>query len=312
MKRKKDNRAEYSGRRAKKQSGREAGGESGQILAKSGKKSGKKPKQPGRDASGKRSGKPGGGAFGKKPKQPGRQAPGSKQVWRGGNMLYPVPAVMVSCARKGERPDIITVAWAGTVCSNPPMVSISIRPQRYSHDIIEETGEFVINLVTEKLARACDWCGVRSGRDTVKFTAEAEVQRDEAASVEKAREETSEMTAAGAKRGFEGAAGRDRKGKLEAAPEKLTAGKASCLEAAPIILESPVSLECRVKQKIELGSHDMFLAEVVCVDVDEAFIDSKGRLDLDSAGLIAYSHGTYFGLGKKLGTFGYSVRRREG
>ena len=300
MKRKKDNRAEYSGRRAKKQSGREAGGESGQILAKSGKKSGKKPKQPGRDASGKRS------------KQPGRQAPGSKQVWRGGNMLYPVPAVMVSCARKGERPAIITVAWAGTVCSNPPMVSISIRPQRYSHDIIEETGEFVINLVTEKLARACDWCGVRSGRDTVKFTAEAEVQRDEAASVEKAREETSEMTAAGAKRGFEGAAGRDRKGKLEAAPEKLTAGKASCLEAAPIILESPVSLECRVKQKIELGSHDMFLAEVVCVDVDEAFIDSKGRLDLDSAGLIAYSHGTYFGLGKKLGTFGYSVRRREG
>ena len=227
-------------------------------------------------------------------------------------MLYPVPAVMVSCARKGERPDIITVALAGTVCSNPPMVSISIRPQRYSHDIIEETGEFVINLVTEKLARACDWCGVRSGRDTVKFTAEAEVQRDEAASVEKAREETSEMTAAGAKRGFEGAAGRDRKGKLEAAPEKLTAGKASCLEAAPIILESPVSLECRVKQKIELGSHDMFLAEVVCVDVDEAFIDSKGRLDLDSAGLIAYSHGTYFGLGKKLGTFGYSVRRREG
>ena len=300
MKHKKDNRAKYSGRRAKKQSGREAGGESGQILAKSGKKSGKKPKQPGRDASGKRS------------KQPGRQAPGSKQVWRGGNMLYPVPAVMVSCARKGERPDIITVAWAGTVCSNPPMVSISIRPQRYSHDIIEETGEFVINLVTEKLARACDWCGVRSGRDTVKFTAEAEVQRDEAASVEKAREETAEMTAAGAKRGFEGAAGRDKKGKLEAAPEKLTAGKASCLEAAPIILESPVSLECRVKQKIELGSHDMFLAEVVCVDVDEAFIDSKGRLDLDSAGLIAYSHGTYFGLGKKLGTFGYSVRRREG
>ena len=300
MKRKKDNRAEYSGRRAKKQSGREAGGESGHILAKSGKKSGKKPKQPGRDASGKRS------------KQPGRQAPGSKQVWRGGNMLYPVPAVMVSCARKGERPDIITIAWAGTVCSNPPMVSISIRPQRYSHDIIEETGEFVINLVTEKLARACDWCGVRSGRDTVKFTAEAEVQRDEAASVEKAREETAEMTAAGAKRGFEGAAGRDRKGKLEAAPEKLTAGKASCLEAAPIILESPVSLECRVKQKIELGSHDMFLADVVCVDVDEAFIDSKGRLDLDSAGLIAYSHGTYFGLGKKLGTFGYSVRRREG
>jgi flavin reductase (DIM6/NTAB) family NADH-FMN oxidoreductase RutF len=177
----------------------------------------------------------------------------------------------------------------------------------------------VINLVTEKLARACDWCGVRSGRDTAKFTAEAKVQRDEAAGVEKAREETADMWKSSEKaadmwKTSEGAvdmaAGRDRKGKLEAAPEKLTAGKASCLEAAPIILESPVSLECRVKQKIALGSHDMFLAEVVCVDVDEAFIDSDGRLDLDSAGLIAYSHGTYFGLGKKLGTFGYSVKRR--
>lgn len=279
MKQKKDNRAEYSGRQGvKRLPGRERRRESGQTSARSGEKLVKKPGQPGRHVSGKR------------PEQPGKRAIGKKQVWRGGNMLYPVPAVMVSCARKGERPDIITVAWAGTVCSNPPMVSISIRPQRYSHDIIEETGEFVINLVTEKLARACDWCGVKSGRDTAKFAAEAKAQRDEAAGMKKAPDGTSEM----------------------AAPEKLTAGKASCLETAPIILESPVSLECRVKQKIALGSHDMYLAEVVCVDVDEAFIDSKGRLDLDSAGLIAYSHGTYYGLGKKLGTFGYSVRRREG
>ncbi len=279
MKQKKDNRAEYSGRQGvKRLPGRERRRESGQTSARSGEKPVKKPGQPGRHVSGKR------------PEQPGKRAIGKKQVWRGGNMLYPVPAVMVSCARKGERPDIITVAWAGTVCSNPPMVSISIRPQRYSHDIIEETGEFVINLVTEKLARACDWCGVKSGRDTAKFAAEVEARRDEAAGMKKAPEGISEM----------------------AAPEKLTAGRASCLEAAPIILESPVSLECRVKQKIALGSHDMFLAEVVCVDVDEAFIDSKGRLDLDSAGLIAYSHGTYYGLGKKLGTFGYSVRRREG
>ena len=270
MKQRKDNRTEYSGRqRAVRKPGREAGGESGRSLARSGKKSGKKTELKRKQAeltelarSGEKSGI--------KPGQPGRHVSGSRQVWRGGNMLYPVPAVMVSCARKGERPDIITVAWAGTVCSNPPMVSISIRPQRYSHDIIEETGEFVINLVTEKLAKACDWCGVKSGRDTAKFAAEA-----------------------------------------GAAPEMLTAGRASRLEAAPIILESPVSLECRVKQKIALGSHDMFLAEVVCVDVDEAYIDSKGRLDLDSAGLIAYSHGTYFGLGKKLGTFGYSVRRRD-
>ena len=270
MKQKKDNRAEYSGRQGvKRLPGRERRRESGQTSARSGEKLVKKPGQPGRHVSGKR------------PEQPGKRAIGKKQVWRGGNMLYPVPAVMVSCARKGERPDIITVAWAGTVCSNPPMVSISIRPQRYSHDIIEETGEFVINLVTEKLARACDWCGVKSGRDTAKFAAEAKAQRDEAAGMKKAPDGTSEM----------------------AAPEKLTAGKASCLEAAPIILESPVSLECRV---------NMYLAEVVCVDVDEAFIDSKGRLDLDSAGLIAYSHGTYYGLGKKLGTFGYSVRRREG
>ena len=170
MKQKKDNRAEYSGRQGvKRLPGRERRREPGQTSARSGEKPVKKPGQPGRHVSGKR------------PEQPGKRAIGKKQVWRGGNMLYPVPAVMVSCARKGERPDIITIAWAGTVCSNPPMVSISIRPQRYSHDIIEETGEFVINLVTEKLARACDWCGVKSGRDTAKFAAEAKAQRDEAA-----------------------------------------------------------------------------------------------------------------------------------
>lgn len=191
-----------------------------------------------------------------------KEPSGRKQVWRAGNMLYPVPAVMVSCGREGEKPNIITVAWAGTVCSDPAMVSVSVRKSRYSHDIIKETGEFVINLVSENLVRACDWCGVKSGRDVDKFR---------------------EM--------------------------KLTPGKAEKLESAPIIRESPVSIECKVKQVFELGSHDMFLAEVVCVDADEAFFDEKGKLCLDRAGLITYSHGEYFSLGKKLGTFGYSVRK---
>lgn len=188
----------------------------------------------------------------------------SKEVWQAGNMLYPLPAVMVSCARKGERPNIITVAWAGTVCTNPPMVSVSIRPGRYSHDIIEETGEFVINLVTKKLVRALDWCGVRSGREHDKFAQCA-----------------------------------------------LDAEKAQEMSFAPLIRQSPVNLECRVTQKIPLGSHDLFLAQVVCVHVDSDGLDEKGRYDLEKAGLVSYSHGEYFALGEKLGSFGYSVSREK-
>lgn len=178
-------------------------------------------------------------------------------------MLYPLPAVMVSCQRPGEKPNIITVAWAGTVCSSPAMVSISVRPERYSYDIIRETGEFVVNLTTEKLVRATDFCGVRSGRDVDKFK---------------------EM--------------------------RLTPGRAAHVEA-PLIEESPVNIECRVTQRLELGSHHMFVAEVLGVDVDEAYLDEKGKFQLNKAGLMVYSHGEYFGLGKKLGTFGYSVRRKK-
>lgn len=178
-------------------------------------------------------------------------------------MLYPLPAVMVSCQRPGEKPNIITVAWTGTVCSSPAMVSISVRPERYSYNIIRETGEFVINLTTEKLVRATDFCGVRSGRDVDKFSM-----------------------------------------------MHLTAGEALHV-AAPLIEESPVNIECRTTQILELGSHHMFVAEVLGVDVDGQYMDAKGKFDLNRAGLMVYSHGEYFGLGKKLGTFGYSVRRKK-
>ena len=188
---------------------------------------------------------------------------GEREIWRPGNMLYPLPAVMVSCARPGERPNIITIAWTGTICSSPAMVSISVRPERYSYDIIKETGEFVINLTTERLVRAADFCGVRSGRDVYKFQ---------------------EM--------------------------HLTAGKASVVQA-PVILESPVNIECRVEQILELGSHHMFLARVEAVDIDSRFLSENGRFELNKSGLAVYSHGEYFGLGEKLGSFGYSVKRRK-
>lgn len=187
----------------------------------------------------------------------------SRQSWRAGNMLYPLPAVMVSCARPGEKPNIITVAWAGTTCSSPAMVSISVRPDRYSYDIIRETGEFVINLTTERLTHAADYCGVRSGRDVDKFK---------------------EMN--------------------------LTPGQ-SVHVAAPFIEESPVNIECRTKQILELGSHHMFVAEVLGVNVDERYLDKNGKFNLNEAGLMVYSHGEYFGLGKKLGKFGYSVQRKK-
>ncbi len=184
-----------------------------------------------------------------------------RQYWRGGNMLYPVPAVMVSCMRPGERPNIITVAWAGTVCSAPAMLSISVRKERYSHSIIEETGEFAVNLVNKELTFATDYCGVRSGRDVDKF----------------------------------------REMKLTEQPSRYI--------SAPGIAESPLILECKVKQQIPLGTHDMFLAEVVGVSVDERYMDEKGTFHLNDAKLTAYSHGTYFELGEALGTFGFSVRK---
>lgn len=185
----------------------------------------------------------------------------AKISWKPGNMLYPVPAVMVSCGRENEKPNIITVAWAGTTNTNPAMVSISVRPERYSYDIIKETGEFVINLVTKELVYATDYCGVRSGRDVDKFA---------------------EM-------------------KLREAPSKEI--------KAPGIMESPVNIECKVVSEQPLGSHTMFLAKVVNVNVDDKYMDENGRFNLNSTGLVAYSHGEYFELGKKLGKFGFSVQK---
>ncbi|MBR6350205.1 MAG: flavin reductase family protein [Lachnospiraceae bacterium] len=183
----------------------------------------------------------------------------AREYWKPGNMLYPLPAVMVSCQRPGEKPNIVTVAWAGTVCSDPAMLSISVRPSRYSHDIIEETGEFVVNLIDEKTTRAMDFCGVKSGRDIDKF----------------------------------------KECHLTAIPSKTV--------SAPSIEECPVSIECRVKQILRLGSHDMFVAEVTAVSVEDKYMDAKGKFHLNDLGLTAYSHGEYFTLGKKLGKFGYSV-----
>ena len=187
----------------------------------------------------------------------------TKQVWKPGNMLYPVPVVMVSCATEQER-DIVTVAWAGTVCSDPVMLSISVRPERYSHHIIRESGEFVVSLVDRGLVRACDWCGVRSGRDHDKY-----------------------------------------------AEMGLTAEPASSLAHAPLVAESPVSIECAVAQVLELGSHDLFLAEVKAVQADESLLNEHGGLELGRAGLVAYSHGEYAPLGRAIGSFGFSVRKRK-
>lgn len=187
----------------------------------------------------------------------------SKQSWKPGNMLYPLPVVMVSAADKEGRDDIITVAWAGTVCTNPPMVSISIRPERYSYHMIRETGEFVINLTTEELAFATDYCGVKSGRDVDKFK-ETGLTREKAEKVK-----------------------------------------------APMIAEAPVSIECKVKEIRELGSHHMFIAQVAAVHADEKYMDEENRFDLNRARPIVYSHGEYLGTGKKLGTFGYSVKKAK-
>ena len=187
----------------------------------------------------------------------------AKQYWRPGNMLYPVPAVMVSCGLPDEKPNIITIAWAGTVCSSPAMVSISVRKERYSHHILKESGEFVINLVTKDLVRAADYCGVRSGRDVDKF-----------------------------------------------AEMHLTPFSSRTI-AAPGIAESPVNIECKVTEIKELGSHDLFLAEVTNVTIDDRYMNENGKFELNQSGLVAYSHGEYYGLGERVGTFGYSVRKKK-
>ena len=187
-----------------------------------------------------------------------------KRTLRGGNMLNPTPVVMVSCGSTLDEYNIITIAWAGTVCSDPPMCSISIRPERYSYDIIKKEGAFVINLVNKQLAPYADWCGVRSGRKYNKFV------------------ETG-----------------------------LTPVRATQV-SAPMIEESPVNLECKVTQVLPLGSHDMFLAEVVAVHVNgKLFSPKTDAIDLRRADLVTYSHGHYYTLGEILGKFGFSVEKKK-
>ena len=187
-----------------------------------------------------------------------------KHNWNPGNMIYPLPAVLVSCGSEPSEYNVLTVAWVGTLCTNPPMCYISVRPERYSYPIIQKNMEFVINLTTKDMAYATDWCGVRSGKDYNKFE---------------------EM--------------------------KLTPGKAEVVKA-PIVEESPVSIECRVKEIIPLGSHHMFVAEVVNVQADDCYLDKdSGRFELASADPLVYLHGGYFELGEKIGKFGWSVEKKR-
>lgn len=186
----------------------------------------------------------------------------ARAVWKGSVQTAPVPPVLVTCGDM-EKPNVFTVAWTGTLCTQPPKTYISVRPERYSYNIIKESGEFVINLTTENIVRAVDYCGVKSGRNENKL----------------------EKTG-------------------------LTPLPASVV-AAPILEQSPLALECKVCDIVPLGSHDMFIADIVAVSADESYIDGSGRLALEKAGLVAYAHGQYFALGKSLGTFGFSVRKRK-
>lgn len=188
----------------------------------------------------------------------------SKVSFKPGTMIYPLPAVMVSCGETPEEYNIITIGWVGTICSEPPMCYISIRKSRLSHEIISKTKSFVINLTTKELAKATDWCGVKSGRDFDKFK---------------------EM--------------------------ELTPIKASVVNA-PMIMESPLNIECEVVEIKELGSHDMFIAKVVNINADEKLINPKtNSFELEKANLLAYSHGKYYTIGEKLGFFGYSVQKKK-
>lgn len=186
-----------------------------------------------------------------------------KQQWKPGNMIYPLPAVMVSVTDGKGKDNIITVAWTGTICTNPAMVYISVRPERYSYKMLRDTGEFVINLTTEELAYATDYCGVKSGKDVDKFQ-----------------------------------------------KMKLTREKAVHVQA-PMIGESPVNIECKIESVMELGSHHMFIAQVLAVHADEKYMNEKGKFELKDANPLVYSHGEYYGIGKYMGKFGYSVKKKK-
>lgn len=187
-----------------------------------------------------------------------------KEDWKPGTMVYPLPAVLVSCGSSPDNYNLITVAWTGTICTNPPMCYISVRPERHSYELIRRNMEFVINLTTEEMARATDWCGVRSGRDCNKF-----------------------------------------------AEMHLTPGKASAV-SAPTVEESPLSIECRVKEIVALGSHHMFVADVVNVQADRRYLNpATGKFELDASHPLVYLHGAYYGLGGKIGKFGWSVEKKK-
>jgi flavin reductase (DIM6/NTAB) family NADH-FMN oxidoreductase RutF len=185
-----------------------------------------------------------------------------KQNWKPGNMVYPLPAALISCGEMEGKMNLLTVSWLGTLCSDPPMCYISVRPERYSHEIIKQTGEFVINLTTADIAKVTDWCGVKSGRDFDKFKVTG-----------------------------------------------LTPAAASVVKC-PTVAEAPISIECKVREIKPLGSHDMFIADVVNIIADDRFIDPEsGAFNLAASGIIAYSHGTYYSLGKRIGKFGWSVMK---
>jgi flavin reductase (DIM6/NTAB) family NADH-FMN oxidoreductase RutF len=187
----------------------------------------------------------------------------SKIFWKPGTLIYPLPAVLISCGSNEEEHNIITIAWAGTICTNPPMCYISIRPERYSYNIIKKNRDFVINLTTKKLAYATDWCGVKSGREFNKFK-EMNLHKEIAQKVK-----------------------------------------------SPLIAESPLNIECVVHEIKLLGSHDMFISEVVAINADEKYIDKKDAFNMVSSQPITYLHGKYFGLGELIGKFGYSVQKKQ-
>lgn len=185
----------------------------------------------------------------------------SKVTWKPGTLLAPVPPALISCSHEGKD-NLITIAWTGILNSEPAKTYISVRPERHSHKMIKESGEFVINLPSRHIVRSIDFCGVRSGKNTDKFAA-----------------------------------------------CKLTREKASIV-SCPMVAESPVSIECKVTDIIPLGSHDMFMADIVAVNIDERYIDEKGKFHIEKCALAAYAHGQYFALGKKIGSFGYSVKKK--
>lgn len=186
----------------------------------------------------------------------------SKITWKPGTMVYPLPAVMVSCGDM-DNSNIITIAWTGIINTDPAMTYISVRKERHSYNMIKEAGEFVINLTNEDLVKATDFCGVKSGRDIDKFK-----------------------------------------------EAKLTKEKATIVKC-PMIKEAPISIECRVKEIKELGSHDMFMAEILAVNVDDKYLDETGAFNMQKCNLIAYSHGKYYSLGEQLGKFGYSIQKNK-